>query len=215
MKFSIVGVMALAGCALAHPATAQLVEPGNGYVAVVVQAAMGDVTSRHLGGEVGYTITPRVQVIGEVGRSGDLTTAARMAAAQTIAVSLVDAQPAPVSFTVVQPVTFGAAGVKYLVPVGGALIQPYILGELGIAKATSTAHFYAGGTDVTSSLQQYLIQLGTDVQGSITSAVVQVGAGATLPLGPRLFLDGQARYGHMMSVSIDMLRVGVGVGVKF
>ena len=47
--------------------------------------------------------------------------------------------------------TFGVAGLKFIVPTTGKL-RPYVLAGGGIASVTQDVSFTVGGSDVTSSL---------------------------------------------------------------
>src|SRR5712692_5431686 len=126
-------------------------EPGTGYVEGVAQSAFGNVTSQSYGAEAGYTIVTGVQVFVEAGRIRDAATPDLGINALTISGALTQAQSNSVSYTVKEPVTFGVAGLKYLIPVRSEA-QPYVLGGIGVAKYTKGVRFLVGGTDVTGSL---------------------------------------------------------------
>jgi len=198
-------------------ANAQTADPGKGYVEVVAQSAFGNVTSQNYGVEAGYTVYPNVQVFGEFGRTRNIATSEFSAGAQTIATALTVAQTQPVSFTAKQPLTFGLAGAKYLVPIEGSKILPYVMAGIGAARITSDARFVVAGTDVTSNIAQYGIVLGTDLQGSVTKAMISLGGGATYPIYQQVVLDLQFRYGHVFASgeSINVTRAGIGLGIRF
>src|SRR5580693_8187142 len=118
------GMLALAGVASAQtPASAS--DTDHGYIEGVVQSAFGNVTSQSFGAEVGFTVMPNIQVFVEAGRVRDVATSGLGAAAQIIAGGLSQSQ-ANVGFRVKEPVTFGVAGLKYVVPTAGKL-RPYVL----------------------------------------------------------------------------------------
>jgi opacity protein-like surface antigen len=195
----------------------------TGYVEGVAQSAFGNVTSQSYGAELGFTVLPALQVFVEGGRIRDVANAAVIGvAAQTIAAYLTQSQSGTVGYSVRQPVTFGVAGLKYLIPtsrsgrssIGKA--QPYVMAGVGVAKVQNDVAFTIGGTDVTANLQQYGVVLGTDLSGSVTKAMLSLGGGVTLPVWRQLMLDFQYRYGRIFTdQAIVAQRAGVGLGIKF
>jgi opacity protein-like surface antigen len=207
------GMLALAGVASAQtPASASA--PDQGYVEGVIQSAFGNVTSQSYGAEFGFTVRQNIQVFGEVGKVRDVATASIGAAAQSIAGFLSQTQ-ANVAYQVKQPVTFGVAGLKFIVPMEGKL-RPYVLAGGGIANVTQDVSFTVGGADVTSSLPSLGVTLGTDLSGSFTKPMLVVGAGAMWPW-QRLVVDLQYRFGRIFAEDegINVNRAGIGIGVRF
>jgi opacity protein-like surface antigen len=199
---------------LAHAQTATG-DPEHGYVEAVAQSAFGNVTSQSYGVEVGYSLEPAVQIFAEGGRTRDVATSELGNAAQLIAGALSQTQSG-VSFTVREPVTFGAAGVRYLFD-SGTKVRPYALAGFGIARVKHDVAFNVGSTDVTSSISQYGIVLGTDLTGSFTKPMLLLGAGATYPAWRQLVFDFQFRYGRIFAPDsgINVSRAGIGVGFVF
>jgi opacity protein-like surface antigen len=122
------------------------------------------------------------------------------------------------SYSVKEPVTFGALGLRYLLSVSGKA-QPYVLAGGGIAKVTRDVRFFAGGSDVTSNLQQapYYLVLGSDLSGSATKPMFVVGGGVAYPVWKQLVLDFQVRFGRIFAEdeAITVGRAGLGIGLKF
>src|SRR5258708_30986644 len=208
-----VGMLALAGVASAQtPASAS--DADHGYVEGVIQSAFGNVTSQSFGAEIGFTLMPNIQVFGEVGKVRDAATSSIGAAAQIIAGALSQTQP-NVAFRVKEPVTFGVAGLKFVVPTSGAL-RPYVLAGGGVASVTQDVAFTVGRTDVTSSLGSLGVTLGSDLSGSFTKPMVVLGAGAMWPW-QRLVVDLQYRFGRIFAEDegINVSRAGIGIGVRF
>src|SRR5437868_5175862 len=87
--------------------------PNKGYVEAVGQSAFGNVTSQSFGAELGVSIMPAVQVFIDAGRVMDAATSNLGPSAQLIAGFLSQTQSG-VAYKVHEPVTFGVAGVKYL-----------------------------------------------------------------------------------------------------
>jgi opacity protein-like surface antigen len=191
--------------------------PDTAYVEGVAQSAFGNVTSQSYGAEAGFTITTGLQVFVEAGRIRDVATSDLGVNAQTIAAALTLAQSNSVSYTIKEPVTFGVAGLKYLLPVPSNL-EPYVMGGFGVARYTQDVGFLVGGTDVTQSLaSQYQVVLGSDLSGTFTRPMLSLGLGLAWPVWQRLILDFQYRYGRIFADNqgINVSRVGVGVGVRF
>jgi len=204
----IIGALVSGG--VAHAQTAD-----KGYAEVVAQSAFGNVTSQSYGVELGVTVAPQVQVFVEAGQTRNVATAALGTAAQAIAGGLALTQ-ANVGFGVKEPVTFGAAGIRFLIPVEGSQVRPYLMGGAGLAKVKHDVTFTVGGTDVTTNLQQYGAVLGTDLSGSFTKPMLTLGAGIAYPVG-RLVLDFQYRFGRIFAEdeAINVNRAGIGIGVRF
>jgi opacity protein-like surface antigen len=191
-------------------------EPGQGYVEGVLQSAFGNVTSQSYGAEAGVTIITGLQVFVEAGRIRDVATPDLGLNAQKIAVALTQMQSNTVGYIVKEPASFGVAGLKYLIPVRSKG-EPYIMGGIGVAKYTQDVRFLVGGTDVTGSLAQYGVVLGSDLSGAFTKPMLTLGGGFTWPIWERLIVDFQYRFGRILAESqgINVNRAGIGVGVRF
>lgn len=215
----VVGALALGPIAFGRVAGAQApgaADAGKGYAEVVAQSSFGNVTSQNYGGEFGYTVAPNVQVFVEVGHTRNVATTEIGLAAQTIAGALSQTQ-SNVGYSVKQPVTFGVGGVKYLLPLNGQRLLPYAMAGFGAARVTQDARFTVGGADVTGSLAQYGIVLGSDLSGSFTKPMFTLGGGIAYPVWQSMILDFQFRYGHVFASgqSINSSRAGLGVGLRF
>ena len=207
------GMLTLASVASAQsPAGAS--DSDRGYVEGVLQSAFGNVTSQSFGAELGFTVMPNIQVFGEVGQVRDAATSGIGVAAQSIAGFLSQTQ-ANVAFRVKEPVTFGVAGLKFVVPTAGT-VRPYVLAGGGVASVKQDVAFTVGGTDVTSKLGSLGVTLGTDLSGTFTKPMVVVGAGAMWPW-QRLVVDLQYRFGRIFAEDqgINVSRAGIGIGVRF
>ncbi len=155
----VVSTLALGGVASAQAPSAM----EKGYAEVVAQSAFGNVTSQSFGGEVGVTVHGDVQIFAEGGRVRDVSTSDIGASAQSIALILAQTSSG-ITFSVKEPAAFGLAGVRYLIPTNSTL-QPYVLAGGGVARVTRDVRFAVNGTDVTSSLQQHGVVLGSDSLG--------------------------------------------------
>lgn len=212
----VIGTLALSGVASAQTQASAAADADHGYVEAVIQSAFGNVTSQSYGAEGGITVRPNIQVFVEAGMVRDVATSSIGTAAQIIAGFLSQTQ-ANVAFRVKEPVTFGVAGVKFVVPTAGKL-RPYVLAGAGMASVTQDVAFTVGGSDVTSVLAtQYGVQLGTDLSGSFTKPIIVAGAGAMWPAWQRLVVDLQFRFGRILAEDggINVSRAGIGIGVRF
>ena len=214
-------VVALAAAAMvltgvAQAQTVRAAQPDMWYVQALGDAAFGNANSQAYGGEVGFTVMPNLQVFVEGGRVNNVAGATVGAAAQLIVTALAQTQ-SNVGVSVKEPVTFGIAGVRYLIPVTGTKLQPYVMGGIGIAKVKQDVTFTVGGTDVTAGLQQFGVQLGTDLSGDFTKAMLALGGGVAVPVWERVVLDVHYRYGRIFAPDqgINVNRAGIGLGVRF
>jgi opacity protein-like surface antigen len=218
MRVSMAGVLVWIACSGVAQAQSAAPSPSRGYVEVVAQSALGNVTSQSFGGEFGVTIVPNIQVFVEAGMVHNIATADISASAQQIAGALSQVQT-NVGYTVKQPVTFGVAGLRYLIPVTGGM-QPYVMAGIGLAKVSQNAAFTVGGTDVTGSLSQPQygsITLGSDLTGSFTKPMFTLGGGVALSVWQQVVVDLQYRYGRILAEDggINVSRAGIGLGVRF
>jgi hypothetical protein len=210
--------LALGGAAQAQttaPST-QTTAESRGYAEAVAQSAFGNVTSQSYGGEIGVTIMPGVQVFVEGGQTRDVSTTAIGAAAQQIAAYIAQGQGG-VTYKAREPVTFGVAGIRYLIPIAPSKVEPYVMVGGGVAQVKQNVTFAVNGTDVTSNMAQYGVVLGSDLSGKFTKPLVTVGAGVAWPVWQRLVLDFQFRYGRIFAEGggINVSRAGLGLGVRF
>jgi opacity protein-like surface antigen len=216
LTFVICGA-ALALLAAVQPAASQpAAAPGGFYVEGVAQSAFGTVTSQSFGAEAGVLVAPKVVVFAEFGHVRDASPSEVGINAQLIAGYLASTQSASVNYSVHQPVNFGLAGIKYLIPYT-ATIEPYVLGGFGIARYTRDVHFTVGGTDVTSNLAPYGVTLGADLAGSTTKPMLTAGGGVVWTVKAPFFVDFQFRYGRIFAEGkgFNVSRAGIGLGIRF
>jgi len=206
--------------ALAAGATPAASQPATGtgsyYVEGVAQSAFGTVTSQSFGVEGGMRVAPKLVVFAEYGHVRDAAPSKVGVAAQAIASYLTSLQSASVTYGVKQPVDFGVAGIKYLIPFDDT-IQPYVLGGFGIARYTRDVSFTVGGSDVTSSLSQYAVTLGSDLAGSTYRPMLTAGGGVAWTVKAPFVVDFQFRYGRIFAEgqAFNVSRAGIGFGIRF
>ena len=207
----VVGTLAVSSVAHAQPAP----PASKGYVEVVAQSAFGNVTSQSFGVELGVTISPTLQGFVEAGHVRDTASSELGSSALLIAGFLSQTQT-NVTFSGKQPVTFGLAGVRYLIH-PSAKVEPYVLVGGGVAQVKKDVTFSVAGTDVTANLAQNGVVLGTDLSGSETKPMITVGVGVVWPAWQRVIVDFQYRYGRVFTSDqgLNVSRAGVGIGVRF
>jgi opacity protein-like surface antigen len=185
--------------------------PAKGYAEVVAQSAFGNVTSQSFGGEVGIAVRPGMQVFVEAGMIRDAAPATLGVNAQRIAAGIA-AAAGTVDFRVRQPVTFGVAGLKYVITGSGTRAEPYVLVGGGVASVKRDVAFSTPAGDVNQ-----FVTLGSDLSGSETKGMLSVGAGVGVAVWRALVIDLQYRYGRIFTSDggLNVSRAGIGVGVRF
>lgn len=213
----IAAAVLLTGASITFAQTPTATPPTTkGYAEVVAQSAFGNVTSQSYGGEIGVTVAPRIQVFIDAGQVRDAAPSSLGTGAQLVAGFLSQTQNA-VAFRAKQPVTFGVAGVRYGVPLATTALEPYVIGGAGVARVKRDVSFSVAGNDVTSTIDQFGVVLGTDLSGSETKPMLSIGGGIAWPAWQHLVVDFQYRYGRIFTASqgVNVNRAGVGVGVRF
>jgi opacity protein-like surface antigen len=207
-------VFTLGTLAISGVAHAQSTESA-GYVEAVAQSAFGNVTSQSFGVELGVKVWSTVQVFADVGYTRDTAPAALGTAAQGIA-GFLSQTNSGVTFSGKQPVAFGVAGLRYAFA-SSSKIEPYVLVGGGVAKVKKDVSFAINGTDVTATLPQLGVVLGTDLSGSETKPMLSIGVGAAWAAWQHLVVDFQYRYGRVFTSDegLNISRAGVGLGVRF
>jgi opacity protein-like surface antigen len=217
MKISIACILAWMAltCAAYAQAPAPAAPASKGYVEGVAQSAFGNVTSQSFGVELGVTIASGIQVFVDAGYARDTTPTDMGAAAQVIAGGLSQTQNG-VTFSAKEPVTFGVAGIRYLIPTSSK-VEPYVMVGGGVAQVKKDVTFSIAGSDVTGNLSQYFAVLGSDLSGTETKPMLSVGLGVVWPAWQHLILDFQYRYGRVFTSDqgLNISRAGVGIGVRF
>jgi len=198
----------LSGIAFAQSPTAA--DDSKGYVEGVAQSAFGNVTSQSFGGELGVTIKPGLQVFVEGGYVRDTAGSALSTSAQRVATDLAQ-KGGGGGYSVKQPVTFGVAGIKYLLPVDQTRFAPYVLVGGGAARVEKNVNF----TVATGNVSDY-VTLGSDLTGSETGFMLSAGVGVDVALGKVMFVDLQYRFGRVFTTDgLNINRAGAGVGIRF
>jgi opacity protein-like surface antigen len=188
------------------------VSPTKGYAEVVANSTFGNVTSQAYGGEVGYKVWREAMAFVEAGQVRNAASAATSNAAQLIASALSQLQPAAVSYSVREPVTYFAAGLRFPLATEGK-VTPYALAGAGVGQVKKDVSFTIASSEPVS---QY-VTLGEDLNGTETKALFTVGGGVMWPVYQKVILDVQFRLMRVFTEGegLNIGRVGIGLGVKF
>ena len=85
-----------------------------------------------------------------------------------------------------------------------------------MAQASPDAEFTIGGVNVTNSLDQFGVVLGSDLAGASTTAMMEIGAGVVYDITDRFYLDAEFRYNRVFTdAAIPFGRAGAGIGIRF
>jgi opacity protein-like surface antigen len=209
MKVSAVSLvvwLALTGAAHAQPASSA----DTGYAEFFAQSSFGNVTSQAYGGEVGFTVSPALQIFGEFGWIRNTVPDSVGANAQIIA-SGIAAVAGSTTYQVKQPVTFGVGGVKYRVSMPESRVSPYVMAGAGVGSVKRETTF-----TTTGDVSQYAT-IGTDLNGTETKFMLSLGGGVDVPVGSAVVFDVQYRYGRIFTSDsgLNVNRVGLGLGFRF
>jgi opacity protein-like surface antigen len=186
------------------------------YVEFVAHSAFGNAPSQSYGAEGGVSVAKQLQVFVIAGHTSNVAPITLGTNAQVIATYLQRIQNASVSFSAKEPVTFGVAGLKYVIPTGSRA-EPYVMGGAGVASVSTNVRFLLSGADVTSNLASYGVTLGTDLSGKITKPMVDFGGGVAWPLWKNIAIDFQYRFGRILNSNrgITTQLAGAGLAVRF
>ena len=202
----------------ARSAQAQ-VQPGAAdsklYVELNFGPTLGHKSNAFVGGELGYRLTPDLDLIVDISHMGNVGTTELDNRAALIANFL-----GGTAATAYKTNTF-AFGARYRIPVS-ANVSPYVLGAVGVANVSTEVQFTVNGTTIDPGTRPDL-QLGTDLSGSTNRALLVIGFGVNVPFKQRFFGDLGYRYGQIFSKTLDTETLGsiptqrivLGVGVRF
>jgi len=198
--------------ASAQATPAQSTSATSGYVELVANSTFGNVTSQAYGGEIGYRVWNEAQLYVEGGVVRNAATSSLSTAAQSIAGALAQLQPAAVTYSVKQPVTYFSAGIRFPLSTQAKVI-PYVIAGFGLAKVKKDVSFEIASSE---PITQY-VTLGEDLSGSQNSPLLNVGVGAAWPVWQRMVIDFQFRVMRVFAEDegMNIGRGGVGVGFRF
>ena len=167
------------------------------------------------GGELGHQISDRLSLFGEAVWMQDVVTRRRLDAAADVASFVQTTQGATTTGSVVAPSFYGGGGARVMLVTSGS-IRPYLSGGAGVAHVVLKPEFTISGSDVSSDMAKYGVTLGNDLTGEMTKPAFRFGAGVLVPQG-RWYISGEFGVTSIQTPdqTTNVIRVGVGVGVRF
>ena len=146
---------------------------GSGGISVVKNVGA------HAGGELGYHLTNRLDLLGEGYWLQNVATQSGLNAATQIATYLQGTQGQPASGTLRAPAFYLGGALRFMLT-EPARARPYVVFGGGAGWITRQPTFTLGGSDVTSALNQYGVVLGSDLTGRTTNPAFIGGFGLQL-----------------------------------
>ncbi|MDE3156167.1 MAG: hypothetical protein KGN76_13780 [Acidobacteriota bacterium] len=210
---------------LATAATAQAQTPAAGqtpstasriFAEVDGGVTFGGTTSSVVQGQVGVRVWPAVDVFVEGGRFRDVAPSAVTTRAGVVTTYLNTLGKGTAAAHVTMPATFGAVGARYYFSETQERLHPYAMVAIGVASVKNDAKFSLNGTDITGTIGNYGVQLGSDLSGTQTRALLSFGGGVTMDWNP-IFVDAAVRYSRLFTqpTGTNVGSVYAGVGYKF
>ena len=210
-----VGLLLATLCSV-HTAEAQSAErPWS--VQADAAVTFGHSSSSSFGGEVDRRLGPAWDLTLEAGRMGNITSSATQDRADIIGAQIAaTANP-------VQSAVYYDLGLRYRLMPDGKW-NPYVMVGFGGARIKTGTTFSQNGQDLSDAdLAAKLVALGADLDGTIMKPFLTIGAGVSLPVGSRYFVEGSFRYGRIFPRTSEIdgdkanntQRLQIGFGVRF
>ncbi len=168
-----------------------------------------------VGGELGYHVTNQLDVLGEGFWMQDVVTRRRLDSAASVAAFLHGTQGAAASSTIKAPAFYAGGGLRYMLKSEGR-VRPYLLVSAGAGWITLKPAFTLGGSNVTSTLPQYGVTLGSDLTGKLTEPAVSARFGVRMSQ-TRTYVDGGIRVTTIWTPNqaTNVVSASAGFGFRF
>jgi opacity protein-like surface antigen len=184
------------------------------YAQFDIAATLGHKSDSSVGGEVGFTFRPNLDVFFEGGHIGNAASSDMDQGATRIANNV------GATANAIAKVNFFDVGVRYrFMP--SPRFHPYAAIGIGAAHVTNQTTFSVNGTVVPES--SLGIQSGVDLNGSETKAFLMLGVGTTIPFKTRYLFDVSYRFGGVLGAAnalngtstLATNRIQLGIGLNF
>jgi len=185
------------------------------YAGMVTGTAAAKKAGAAAGAEAGVRAWRNLDASLEVGWFQNAVTSQRLDAAATLATFLQNSQGKPASSNVRVPITYGTVNGRWVFE-SARMYRPYGLLGVGGARVQRNPSFSLGGSDITGSLGQYGVALGSDLSGHSSHPAVTVGLGVLIPYG-KWYGDVGYRMTSVMTSgkSTSINRLNLGFGARF
>jgi opacity protein-like surface antigen len=186
------------------------------YIEGIGGWTFGEKGSQFFGAEGGFTWKPNVHVFIEGGRVNNAGGSAIRDAAELLGEGLSRIQSG-VSVKAEQPTIFVSGGLRYSAPFSGSRAQPFFIVGGGISRVKQDVKVTVAGADVTSTLANLGVVLGSDLSGSFTRPHVVFGGGFTIAVHRNAFAEVSYRLMRIFAEDsgITINRAGLGFGMRF
>lgn len=134
------------------------------------------------GGEAGFRIWKHLDVLAEAGYTSNLVTRRELAKASAVAGLIQSSQGGSVGSGVTVPTAYAAIGARWVFEsISYKQFRPYVLLSAGGAEVNLKPTFSQNGANVTGSLPNFGITLGSDLSGKYRPFAFGGGLGAMRP----------------------------------
>jgi len=174
-------------------------------------------TGGEFSGEAGVRVWRNLDIGVEVGWLSNVVNQNTLDSAAQIATFLQQTQGQPATSDVTAPSTFGMVNFRWVFEdLTKSIIRPYAVFGVGGARVSRNSTFTLGGADVTNSLPQYGVTLGSDLTGHSSHAAFTFGGGVLVPLG-KYYADANYRLMtiNTESQATNVNRFNFGFGLRF
>ncbi len=187
-----------------------------------VGANTGITVVEHVGGvfgaEAGARVWKNLDIVAELAWMQNVVTRHTLDSATTVANYLQTTQGQTATSDVEVPAFYVGAGARWVfekTEFGG--FKPYVIVTLGSTHTNIKSTFTLGGTDVTNSLPQYGVTLGSDLAGTSNNFTVSPGVGVVRALNSSWYTDIGVRLVSIgtQSQQTNVTRLVLGGGYKF
>jgi hypothetical protein len=188
------------------------------YIGANTGVAVVEKTGGIVGGEAGFRVWKNLDLVGELVWMQNVVTRSQLDKANTIANYLSTTQGQPATSNVEVPATYWGLGARWVFEqVNFARMRPYVLATFGSGHTEIKSTFSLAGSDVTGSLPQYGVTLGSDLTGKSNHFAVDSGGGVVATWGASWYSDVGFR---VVSIGgedqrTNVMRLVVGGGYRF
>ncbi|HEY7059592.1 MAG TPA: outer membrane beta-barrel protein [Vicinamibacterales bacterium] len=152
------------------------------FAGMTTGVAFAHRTGGEISGEAGTRVWRNLDASLEVGWFSDAINNERTGTPQPLLDYLAQTQGQPASAKVTLPSLYGIVNARWVVE-NQKRYRPYALLGFGVARVSPHTTFTLGGSDISGSLSQYGVTLGTDLDGHSSHPALNFGVGVIVPYG--------------------------------